>query len=171
METENPNKEPEYRVGSLSFFFLLCVAVLFDLLQALLVWLIGIGQVADLFITFLAVPIFGIAFALHGVSYFSGKKAGAKILTMLGATVVELVPFISALPGMTLGIIGIVLSSRAEDRENAREASSKVRGSIEKAGPTKKFRIPRVQQLRSVNDDERGATKQQAANEESTQPA
>lgn len=104
-----------HRIGPVTMFFMLACALIADCLQFLVQFIPGVGQVIGWIIAFLAGGFFFMWFYMLGVSYFSGKKSFAKISAVLGMSVVELVPLVDALPALTVGVLAIILSSRAED--------------------------------------------------------
>jgi len=140
MEEQSPTQEIQYRVGSFATGFSIVIALLFDCLQFILNFIPVMGQVVSWFITFFAFSIFTVFFALLGVNYFSGKKASAKIISFLSSAVIELVPIVNALPAMTLGIIGILVAVRYEDKAmaTANRVKNNARTSAPRfSGPTK----------------------------------
>lgn len=104
------------RIGNVTAFLMISMAVIFDAVQFLLNFIPGLGQIAGLFITFLTATIFGLWFLLLGVSYFGGKKAGLKMTAAFGSVITELVPIVSALPAITMGVVVIIIATWAEDR-------------------------------------------------------
>lgn len=106
------------RIGNFMGGALLCVALLFDLLQFLITLLAFIPVlpfIVTTFISLVSYVTFGIWFALLGVNYFNGKKASAKVLTLLATLGLELIPLISALPVIFAGVITMIILSRMED--------------------------------------------------------
>jgi hypothetical protein len=110
----------KYRVSGVSLGFLIALAVVFDALQIFLT-LTVFGAIFTVLVTFIAAVIFFLSFAILGVSYFSGRKPGLKIATIFTSSVLELVPILSAFPTVTIGVLGIALISRHEDRLAAKE--------------------------------------------------
>ncbi|MDB5189696.1 MAG: hypothetical protein JWN49_22 [Parcubacteria group bacterium] len=106
----------EYRIGFVAAAFMFMTALFLDLTQILLS-ITGVFILASDLVTFMAAPAFGIWFLLLRVNYFGGKKAVAKVTAALVTVVVELVPVVDALPCITIGVISVIRSSRAEDRE------------------------------------------------------
>lgn len=111
------------RIGIATAIAMVGTALVLDGLQALLFFLNvlpAIGQVLDVvgswFISFLAVIIFGLWFALCRVNYFTGKKAGMKLLIMLSTVVVELIPILDAIPAITFGVVALIIQTRIEDK-------------------------------------------------------
>ncbi len=108
-------EEPKMRIGFVATSLLLVVALTLDALQFLLLFIPGLDVVFDFFIGVIAIIVFGVWFAILGVNYFSGDRTGAKLLSMVGSSVVELVPLLDALPGITLGVWGIIYAVQKED--------------------------------------------------------
>lgn len=109
----------KYRVSSVNISFMLAIAIIFDLLQFLLT-LTVIGALLSWLVTAFAVCMFAIWFLILGVNYFSGRKAAAKMASVIGTAVIEFIPVINALPSITIGVLAIALVSRSEDRLAAR---------------------------------------------------
>jgi hypothetical protein len=112
---------PTQKISSVQAFFMLATAFIVDATQFLVLFLPGVGEVIEFFLGATSVILFGVWFALNGVSYFGGKKAGTKTMSALAGAVVELVPILDALPGTTLAIAGIIYSTRAEDAQKMKE--------------------------------------------------
>ena len=119
---------PEYRISTMTWIFMTSVAVVFDLLQILVTLLaVVLAPLAVLTIpiTGAALCIFWLWFMINGVSYLSGNKMGLKLTSALSSSIVELVPVLSALPGVTIGVTGVIIASRIEDAEKAKAAAKK----------------------------------------------
>lgn len=110
--------DKKHTIGNVSAGFMIVLALLMDALQALFTVSVLLIPLSWL-VTFLSLSIFFIWFALAGVKY-TGSAGGRKLLTMLAASVAELVPVVNALPATTAGVIGIIVQTRIEDvRKNA----------------------------------------------------
>src|SRR6185437_5296383 len=114
--------ERKQRVTAITAIFLVGTALALDLLQdlALFVNVIpALGQAlyvaASWFISILAAIVFGIWFAILGVNYFTGKKAAMKVLIAFASLVVELVPFLDALPAITFVVVALIIVTKTED--------------------------------------------------------
>lgn len=108
----------KHKIETVPAFFLLSLAILFDGIQFLLT-LTVVGSLFSFLVTIIAALVFGLWFALLGVNYF-GKGGATKLLTALGSTVIELIPIVDALPGISLGVAALIAQTRVED---AREAA------------------------------------------------
>jgi len=123
-EGKDVSKEKKRRIGNVTAFLMIVTAVLFDLAQGLLFFLNPIpvfGTMIDLvvsyFITFVSGAIFLLWFMLCRVSYFDSRSA-KRFLIVLTAGIVELTPFIDTLPGISLGVIALIVQVRLEDRSS-----------------------------------------------------
>lgn len=114
-----------YRVSNVSLGFMLALAVVFDLLQFLLT-LTVVGALFTLLFGFVGFIIYAIWFLILGVNYIQGRKAAAKLGTLIATWVVEFMPLLNALPSMTVGVLLIALISRAEDRATFKEEQEAV---------------------------------------------
>ena len=95
-------------------FQMIAVAVIYDLVQIALTWLlgwIGVGFIGSWLMTIWAGMTFGLWFTLKGASIISGKRAAA---LGIGA-IIEAIPLLNALPGWTVSVIISLSVTRAED--------------------------------------------------------
>ncbi len=109
-------KRPQ-RIHILIAALMVGLAFLFDVLQFLSTFLNiipGVGVVVSEYISFVSVIVFGLWFAFQKVSYFD-RNGAVKLIIGIASTVVELVPFVDALPAITLGVLSLILVVRAED--------------------------------------------------------
>ena len=130
------NQVPRRRIGNVVAGLMIGIAGLMDGLQFLINFIPILGQLISLFISFFLLAGFGIWFLLLGVNYFSGRKAGIKIVASLGSVIGEIVPLVSALPILTAGVIGVIIASRLEDAAE-RSASVKQSRNLPRIGTTK----------------------------------
>ncbi|OHB05806.1 MAG: hypothetical protein A3B16_00430 [Candidatus Zambryskibacteria bacterium RIFCSPLOWO2_01_FULL_45_43] len=84
---------------------MICVAVFFDILQWLLAfvfmdWLAG----------FFAFMTFFVWFKIRGMSFMKPKR----LLTFGGASLIEIIPWLSALPAWTAAIVILALDSKVK---------------------------------------------------------
>ena len=109
------------RVGNFTAIAMLLLAIVVDAVQVLLVFLPGIGIMFSFILSFAAGSGYLLWFGFAGVSFMSGKKATAKFLTTLSSMALELTGLLSALPMMTANVAVVIVLSRMEDAETARE--------------------------------------------------
>lgn len=121
------DNQPTKRISGVTAFFMVLVAASIDGLQFVLAFVPGLDVVADFMLGALAAMIFGVWFAIVGVNYFSGKKAGQKIAALFGTSITELIPLLDALPALTIGVITIIVQTRAEDAGAGSTSPSKIR--------------------------------------------
>ncbi len=67
---------------------------------------------------FVAFIVFGFWFFFLKVNYL-GRNAAVKMLYSLGAVVIEIIPLLDALPGITLAVVGLIVQTRMEDAKAA----------------------------------------------------
>lgn len=65
-------------------------------------------------VTLVAIPLFGVWFALSGVTLLSGERVGLKVVSMFAGIVIETVPILDMLPGIFAGVLGIIIATRLE---------------------------------------------------------
>ena len=104
-----------HRINTITAGLMIGVAVLADGIQFLLT-LTVIGSIVAMFISAFVWIVFLIWFALCGVSYFD-RGGATRGLIMLTSAITELVPFINAVPALTLGVVALIIHSRMEDRK------------------------------------------------------
>lgn len=136
------------RISNFTAVGMIGVALLFDSVQGLLFFMNAIpvvGTVLDVvvspLITVAAWCWFLLWFALHRVNYFD-RNGAKKLLIMLASVVVELVPLINALPGITFGVVGLIVQTRFEDGQanalNIIGTAARAKSRLERMG--KKFK-------------------------------
>jgi len=109
----------KYRISGFSFWAIVGFAALLDGLQFLLTLTI-VGSVVAFFIGLLGGIALWLIFTLHGVKY-SGSGGLKKIGASFGTMALEMVPFIDALPLITIGAVIVVLQTRKEDVEKQKK--------------------------------------------------
>lgn len=109
----------QYRINNVTFGLILAGTILTDLVGFLLALTI-IGSFVGVFTGVLVGIILWLTFMIHGVKY-SGTAGLKKVAATFGTTVLEMIPMINALPMTTTGAVIVVVQSRLEDREKAKE--------------------------------------------------
>jgi hypothetical protein len=125
-------EEPQltYRISWLTGSLIVSIAVVADLAQVLFSLTAFLAPASDI-ATVLAEGFIFVFFFFRGVRFLSGKKALSRTLSFFGETVIEMVPFVDALPLLTLATIYQIHTARAEDtldfqeRHSAWEAAAK----------------------------------------------
>lgn len=115
--TDEQAEPKEARVSILMGGLMVGVAILFDIIQALLDLLGGLIPpllIIPWFMSGVAFIVFFIWFKLLDVNYLD-RNAAVKLLTMLVSAAAELIPFINMIPALTLGVVALVTISRFED--------------------------------------------------------
>lgn len=102
-------------------------AVIIDCAQFAINLVPVLGQFFGLMLSFIGFVSFLVWFALLGVNFFTGRKAGLKMMAGFGATIVELVPLVQALPALTMGVAVTIIASWLEDAEDKEAALKKSR--------------------------------------------
>ncbi|MES2225500.1 MAG: hypothetical protein V4480_01690 [Patescibacteria group bacterium] len=115
---EIPKGKASYKVPLVVAGFLVGIAFILDCFQFLLD-LTVLGAPFAFLVGFLASCFFFVAFGVMRVNFFAGRHAGIIIATAFISLVIELVPFLDALPGITIGVITVIYYSRKRDEEEA----------------------------------------------------
>ncbi|MEK7209090.1 MAG: hypothetical protein AAB677_02425 [Patescibacteria group bacterium] len=118
-----------YRIGTIESGLMIAVAVIYDVIQIALTWLlgwIGIGFIGSWLMTIWATMTFGLWFTLKGASIMSGKRAA----TLGIGTLIEAIPLLNSLPGWTVSTIVSLSVTRAEDI--LASSSSPIAGTVSK---------------------------------------
>jgi hypothetical protein len=84
-----------------------------------------LGQFMGLMMSFIAFIGFVLWFALMGVNFIAGRRAGMKMMAAFGTTIVELVPLVQALPAMSMGVAITIIASWLEDTADKEDALRK----------------------------------------------
>ena len=105
--------ETKSKIDNLTAIFLIGCAVLVDGIQFLLTLTVLASLLSSL-LTIVASIGFFLVFFLLGVKY-TGKSGGVKLFSMLTASVVELVPFLGAIPAWTAGVVAVIIQERIKE--------------------------------------------------------
>lgn len=84
--------------------FMIVVALLFDVIQALINLLPFAGQILSFFVSIFAFLTFYVWFKIHGTSFSKPTRA----LKFLGGFSIELIPVLNMLPAWTLAVVLII---------------------------------------------------------------
>jgi hypothetical protein len=109
VQTQEEKKE---RITKIMAFCMICVAFFIDLIQIILTFFV-IGAFISPVITACADVLFICWFWILGVNFTKGSK---KILSLLGSSVLELIPAVDTLPAITGFVVYNIVITRAEDK-------------------------------------------------------
>ncbi len=146
MATAANDNQRKYRISWVIGGPMLAIAAIFDAVQIFfnLTVFLAIGSYA---VDFLYIAIFPLWFYICGVSLLGGKKSGMKLASVVGGVVLESTPIVSAVPGITMSVLGMIIASRMEDRMLQKGDSIKVKA-------TARFpRTTKVQHPANDNDE------------------
>lgn len=104
--------DKKYTIGNVTAGLMIVLALIVDGLQILLTLTVLLIPLS-LLLTFFSVVGFSIWFFMLGA--YKGKGAEKKALTSLAASVVEIVPVLSAIPAATAGVVINIVLSRMDD--------------------------------------------------------
>jgi|GEM_PF-1519150 len=113
--------QKDLRVSDLEGAAMIGVACMFDATQGfitliMLTPLLGLVFIPiPMLLTIGAFTTFGIWFGLKGVNYVGGRDAANKLLIVFAALVIDLIPYINALPAITGSVVLILMATRIED--------------------------------------------------------
>ena len=107
------------RISLVTAGLIVALAVTTDFLQGLLTLTI-VGSIAAMFMGVIVGITLWLIFTLHGVKY-SGTGGLKKIGASFGTMVLEMIPFVDALPLVTTGAVLIIVQTRREDAEEAKK--------------------------------------------------
>ncbi len=79
----------------------------------------SVGQVVGSVISICASVCFSIWYMLSGISLLSGKRATKRFAGFMVQSVAELIPFVGALPLVTVSVAYVCTQAKLEDKENA----------------------------------------------------
>ena len=147
-------QEPKERISNPIALIIICLAVLVDLVQGLLtVTLVGIifSMMLGVFASF----TLWLTFTLHGVKY-SGTAGLKKIAASFGTMVIEMVPFLDALPLVTIGACIIIFETKKEDRE-AKKAWHAEQERKQKEALAQRAAMQKVKKMQAQAPSETGA--------------
>lgn len=148
------------RINTVTAVFILAATLLVDAAQILLT-LTVVGSFIAFFLGLLVSFVLWLVFALHGVKY-SGTGALKKLGASFGTMIVEMVPFINALPLVTIGAGIIILETKKEDRE-ARERFAREQEQARQLTMARMQAAQHMAAVRAANDSAQLAALTEAA--------
>ncbi|MEI6843280.1 MAG: hypothetical protein WCK48_02125 [bacterium] len=107
-------EEKEEKKDEISFVqtvFMVTVAIIFDVVQALIELIPILGQIISIFIDIAAFFTFYLWFKMNGMNFSDPKKAGI----MGGGFLIELIPILNALPAWTLAVVLLIGTTKAKE--------------------------------------------------------
>lgn len=107
--------ELKYRIGGVTKFFMISLAVILDTIEVLLLLILGSGVVFNRFITIFEYIVYGLWFGANGVFF---ENLGKDISKTLGTFLGEMVPIVGSMPFFTIGVILLISDSRKEDEDS-----------------------------------------------------
>lgn len=110
---------PTHRISLVTATALLLVAAAFWGIQAFLDAFVVTSIVAAL-VGLIADVTFFLWFMFLGVSY-KGKRGGLKLGSMIGAAIIEVIPFLDAIPALIAGVAIVIVQTRMEDSKKIRD--------------------------------------------------
>lgn len=100
---------------------MLVVAGLFDLTNAAVNLIPFLGQVFSVLISIIGYCLFGLWFMKRGVGFVDPRKAAS----FFGSGIIEAIPLLNILPGLTLGVFLTILVLQLEDKTGVKTPSIK----------------------------------------------
>ncbi|TSC84537.1 MAG: hypothetical protein G01um101417_202 [Parcubacteria group bacterium Gr01-1014_17] len=100
------------RIDSTTGGAMIGVALLFDAVNAGLNLIPFLGQILSVLVSIVAYCTFGFWFLKRGVGFANPKRA----VTFFGSGVIEAIPVLNILPGVTLGVALTIAMVQLEDK-------------------------------------------------------
>lgn len=97
------------------------VALLFDLVNAAVNLIPFLGQVFSILISIVGYCTFGLWFMKRGVGFVDPRKAAS----FFGSGIIEAIPILNILPGLTIGVFLTILVVQLEDKTGVKTPSLK----------------------------------------------
>lgn len=107
------------RIGNISAGLMISVALIFDAIQTILTF-IGIGIIVGPFISLWSFLTFFTWFKIKGVTFID-RAGGKKVAAWAGTFLLEAIPGLNSLPGITIATIATIIFTRIEDRTLSKE--------------------------------------------------
>ncbi len=121
----------DYRIPKVLGYIMILVAVMADAVQALLkfLWftviLIILAEGLGWLITGFIVTVYAIIFASLGVNFLMGQRIAMKMARFLFMFLAEFIPFLNAIPSLTIWTMLTIRESHKEDKERSEEKAKK----------------------------------------------
>lgn len=141
----------QYRIGAVVSLLLIILAIFLDITELVLdlagSFLFGFGVVIGYAIDFAKVVLIPIIFLINGAPFWKGRKAKKKMIAMVTAFIISIIPWVGAtMPETLVGVLVTLHFTRKEDVERAQEKAQ----SVVNSGITRARRM--VQKVRRVRN-------------------
>ncbi len=112
MEEEKKENAVQNRIDPTTGGIMIAVALLFDAMNAGINLIPLLGQVLSVLISLVAYLTFGFWFLKLGVGFVNPKRAAS----FFGSALIEAIPLLNILPGITVGVALTILVVQLEDK-------------------------------------------------------
>lgn len=119
---EEPQTTQTNRIDTGTGAMMIAVALLFDTMNAGINLIPFLGQVLSVLISIFAYCTFAFWFMKRGVGFANPKRA----ITFFGSGLIEAIPVLNILPGITIGVVLTVLMVQFEDKTGIKTPTAKV---------------------------------------------
>lgn len=141
------------RISNGSAGALIATGLLTDGIQALLTFTV-IGSIIATFVTLVAAFGFGMWLLMLGA--YKGSKMDRQAVTAIAVVAVECVPFLSIIPGITLGLLVTIVRTRIEDaKKGGQEADPRKLAAVARLARMKAARSAMLQTARTMRETKR----------------
>lgn len=120
-QPEQKSRQPS-RIDTGTGAMMIAVALLFDTMNAGINLIPFLGQILGVLVSIVAYCTFGFWFMKRGVGFTNPKRA----VTFFGSGLIEAIPILNVLPGVTVGVVLTVLMVQFEDKTGIKMPSAKV---------------------------------------------
>lgn len=134
-------KEP--KLSEITIFLMIFTALCFDGGQMVVGWIPVLGNIIAGVVDLFAFMTFFVWFKMHGIQMMTPKR----LSSMLGAGVIEMIPFLNILPAWTLAVVYLIGTTKIQ--ELASKHPTLAKGALRTGAAIKRMsknpdRIPKV---------------------------
>jgi len=152
----------QYRIGWLAGGLMLGLAVVADLLQILFTLVVVLAPASDI-VTIIAEGGIVFYFFIRGVHFLKGKGSTGRIVGLIVTSVIEMIPFLDALPTLTFDTWYNIHSSRKADREEYKEKQEQLAAETAAQAAQEEQQVRAYLHYQAANDNEVEEEYQEAA--------
>lgn len=103
--------EKEKQIKDVTAFLMVFTALFFDALQAVIGWIPAVGNILAACINAFAFMTFSFWFYMNGIKMMRPQR----IIAMLGAGVIELIPYLNLLPAWTFAVVYLIGTTKVKE--------------------------------------------------------
>ena len=102
--------QEEKEIKDVTMFLMIGTALFFDVVQIVIGWIPVFGNVLSMCVSLFAFMSFFLWFYMYGIRMITPKR----LFTMIGAGIIEMIPYVDLLPAWTLTVIFLIGTTKVK---------------------------------------------------------